>query len=32
MIVKELDIVSNTWKLVSVTKVSPYGVISVKYY
>lgn len=32
MIVKEFDPVSNSWKLVSVTKVSAYGRISVKYY
>lgn len=31
MIVKELDTASNTWKLVSITKVSAYGRLSVYY-
>lgn len=32
MIVKEFDPVSNSWKLVSITKVSRYGRLSVIYY
>lgn len=32
MIVKEFDPTNNKWVLVSITKVSLYGRISVKYY